>query len=150
MVLIALVLQAVGGAIVVGLLGWVIGFSVLYPYAWAWVAVLGAAVGVAVIGLFLYCAYAFSYRRVRAGEYEAAQTPTLVLGILSMFLGIVPGIFYLIGYVKLGDALQEAETARLGAGMPAPGSLVACKGCGRVFPIGGFSFCPACGQRLGA
>lgn len=150
MVLVALILQILGGVLVLAAVGWFFGFSVLNPYPWAWAAVFGAGAVAVLVVLFLYLAYVFSYQRIRSGQYEAAQTPTLVLGILSLFLGVIPGIFYLIGYVKLGDAVQEERTERWGADSFAPGSLVACKGCGRVFPVASASFCPFCGQRLAA
>jgi hypothetical protein len=153
MVLLALILQVIGGAILFVALAAIFGYSVLHPFAYAGVAVLALASVVVVVGLFLYLAYSLSYERIRRGDYVGAQTPTLVLGILSLFAGLLPGVFYLIGYVKLGDAIREQ-----GAPVPfygAPGAsgasgLVACRGCGRVFSAGSVAFCPGCGQKLGA
>ncbi len=57
---------------------------------------------------FLYVGYEWCYKRVKAGDYEGARTPTLILAILELiFGGVLPGIFYLIGYLKLGDAINE-------------------------------------------
>jgi hypothetical protein len=152
-VLVALVLQVIGGVILVGGIAWLFGFSILYPYPYAWVAVTASVVVGAVVLALLYFAYAFSYQRIQRGDYLGAQAPTLVLGILSLFAGIIPGIFYLLGYVKLGDAIREQQGYAPGYGiLPSAtlsSALVACKGCGRVYPLGQFSFCPGCGQKLG-
>lgn len=149
MVLIALILQVVGGVIVIGALAWFFGFSVVHPFPFAWVAGVAAAVVVVVVVAFLYLAYSLSYQRIQREEYRAAQAPTLVIGILSLFLGVVPGIFYLIGYAKLDAAIREQQGAAAGYGAFAPSSQIACRGCGRVYPIGPFAFCPSCGQKLG-
>lgn len=68
----------------------------------------------AVLGIvWLLLIWLFSYSRVREGRYEAARVPTLIFGILSL-LQIIPGILYIIAYVKLGDAVREQQ-------MPPPG-----------------------------
>lgn len=158
LVLVALILQIIGGIILIAAIGFVLGFSVLHSFPYAWAAVT-AVVGVAaVVVVFLYLVYTLSYQRIRRDEFQAAQTPTLVLGILSLFAGIVPGILYIIAYVKLGDAVREQQPVLLplpyvtGYGMPPPPppySQVACRGCGRVYVVGQFGFCPNCGQKLG-
>lgn len=157
LVLVALILQIIGGIILLAAMGVLFGFSILHPYAYAWVAVTAAvAIGVVVV-VFLYFAYTLSYLRIRRDEYQAAETPTLVLGIFSLFLGVLPGIFYLIGYVKLADAIREQQGPipppyAVGYGMlppPPPYAQVACKGCGRVYAVGQFGFCPNCGQKMG-
>ncbi len=154
LVLVALILQMIAAAVLIVGISAAIGFSLLNPYPHAWVVVLVTLIvgGAAVV--FLYLAYTLSYLRIRRAEYEDAQAPTLVLGILSLFLGIVPGILYLIGYVKLGDALREQQAASLppyGAAAASAGvAQIACRGCGRVYPIGAFGYCPNCGQKLAA
>jgi len=157
LVLVALILQLIGAAVLYIALTFLFGVAAFHPFPFAWLAV-SAAVIVGVVGfLFLYCAYEFSYARIRRGEYQAAQAPTLVIGILSLFLGIIPGILYIIGYVKLGDAVREQQTASMpyspGYGFPTPQApmapQVACRGCGRVQFAGQFAFCPHCGQKLG-
>ncbi len=153
LVLVALILQVIGGVILFAAFLWLIGFSTLHPFRYAWAAVTAVAIIVAVVLVFLYFAYSLSYERIRRGDYVGAQTPTLIIGILSLFAGLLPGIFYLIGYVKLGDAIREQQAMTGGFGFPATGvpspALVACKGCGRVHPLGAFAFCPSCGQKLG-
>ena len=154
LVLVALILQVIGGAFLFLGIAFLLGLSIVHPFAYA-AAAVGAVLGVgAVVVVFLYLAYTLAYERIQRGEYEAARTPTLVIGILSLFAGILPGVFYLLGYVKLGDALQEQQrfAAPGGPGAAYPGGpgapQVACRGCGRVHPLGAFAYCPACGQKL--
>ena len=149
MVLIALILQILGGVLVLGGIGWFFGFSILHPYPWSVAALAGASVVAILVILFLYFAYSLSYRRIQSGRFEDAQTPTLVIGILSLFFGVLPGVFYLIGYVKLGDAVQESRTAGAALAGFVPGSLVACRSCGKVLPSSSYAFCPFCAQRIG-
>lgn len=159
LVLVGLVLQIVGAAIVMLAIAWLFGFSIVHPFPYAWVAVTGAvAVGVLAVG-FLYAAYELSYRRIQRGEYEAARAPTLVIGILSLIFGVLPGVFYLVAYASLGDATRELQQPPYGVPGPAPPwsasaptypAQVACAGCGRVYPAGPFAFCPGCGRKLGA
>jgi len=152
LVLVALILQVIGGVILLGGILFLFGVAAYHPFPFAWLALLIAAIigGVAVV--FLYLAYEYSYLRIQRGEYQAAQVPTLVLGILSLFLGIVPGILYLVGYVKLGDAIREQQAPSFAYGpfpaSPAAAPQVACRGCGRVYAVGQFPFCPNCGQKM--
>ncbi len=153
LVLVALILQVVGGVLVLGGLAWWLGFSILYPSSFTGVAVVVSVVVGAAIVAFVYFAYHLCYRRIQAGNYTGAQAPTLVIGILSLIAGILPGIFYLIAYVELGSAVSEQAAGRsgFGPGTPPgpPTALIACPGCGRVHPVGAFLFCPNCGQKLG-
>jgi len=149
MVLIALVLQIIGGVLVLFGVTWLFGFSIVRPFRFEWIVLTAAAtVGVLVI-LFLYFAYTLSYRRIQGGEYAEAQAPTLVIGILSLFFGLIPGIFYLIGYAKLDSAIREQQGPPPTYGAPAAVAQVACTGCGRVYPLGAYTFCPACGRKMG-
>jgi len=154
LVLVALILQVIGGALVIGGIAWLFGLSILFPYPFAWLVITAAAGVGGVVLVFLYFAYNLVYQRIRRGEYAAAQTPTLVIGILSLFAGILPGIFYLIGYVKLGDAIREQQGSIPGYSIAPPSTpataMFACKSCGRVYSLGQFTFCPGCGQKLGA
>ena len=151
MVLVALILQVIGGVAVLAAIGALFGFSAFNPYPYAWAAVTAAAVVGALVVLFLYFAYTLSYQRIQRGEYEAARTPTLVIGILSLFLGLIPGIFYLIGYVKLDSAIREQQSSTPGyAGFALGSQLIACPGCGRVYPLGAVAFCPSCGHKIAA
>jgi hypothetical protein len=159
LVLVALILQVIGAALPIVAIAALVGLAIFNPFPYiGGVIVLVAAVGALAL-LFLYFAYEFSYQRIRRGEYGAAQAPTLVFGIISLFLGVIPGILYLIAYVKLGDAVRDARTGpylpRPEAGYgpafpPAPGAQQACGKCGRVYPVGQFAFCPRCGQALAA
>ncbi len=63
--------------------------------------------------VWLILVYVFSYARIRDGDYEGACTPTLLFAILTLVLGgILSGILYLIGYVKLVDAVDDEEARR--------------------------------------
>jgi hypothetical protein len=153
----ALILQVIGGVILFGAILYLFGYAAYHPFPFAWVALIAAAIVGGVAVLFLYLAYEYSYLRIQRGEYQQAQAPTLVLGILSLFLGLIPGILYLIGYVKLGDAVREQQTPpgffAPGPGFAAPTSpslpQIACRGCGRISFVGQFPYCPFCGQKLG-
>jgi hypothetical protein len=159
LVLVGLILQIIGAVILLSVVGFLFGFSILHPYAYAWVAVTATVVVGAIVVLMLYLTYAFSYERIQRGEYEAARAPTLVFAILNLItLSLISGILYLVAYVKLGDAVREQQfpypTYSPGYVFlpppPAPVPQVACKGCGRVYPVGQFGFCPNCGQKLGS
>jgi hypothetical protein len=79
------------------------------------IAVFYIAVGV--LGfVWLILVWLLCYKPVSEGRYEAAKTPTLIFAILSIITlaGLLPGILYLIGYIKLGDAIREQQ-------MPPPG-----------------------------
>ncbi|MGP8158233.1 MAG: hypothetical protein ACLPWO_01275 [Thermoplasmata archaeon] len=158
LVLVALILQVIGAVIVIGLLVLLFGFTAYHFLRVAWVVGLVAGVIGAIALLFLGCAYQYSYVRIQRGQYQEAQAPTLVIGILSLFLGLIPGILYLVGYVKLGDAVREQQMPPSNYGTaygfaPPPGAavpMVACRQCQRVYYVGQFPFCPNCGQKLGS
>ena len=153
-VLIAIGFQVLGAALLFALVNTYVGWSIFNPYAYNWfvaTAVFSIAGGVILLILF---AFFFAYLPIQRGNYASAQTPALVLGILSILtLNPISGVLFLVGYVKVGDAIREQRPPVPGPGAPTPataaGSLVACKGCGRVFPMGAFGFCPNCGQKLG-
>lgn len=122
---------------------------------------LGAIVlGLAVIGfVWIALIWAFSYQRVQEGDYAGARTPTLVFAILSLItFAIIPGILFLIAYVKLGDALQESAPAAPAWGAPPTPSFPIpsagpaagarfCSHCGRA-NSGTGGFCQGCGAPL--
>ncbi len=124
LILIGLILQAIF-VLVVLYLGLVLVFFPLLG---------GLVLGLAVIGIFwIILVYLFSYRRTADGDYQGARTPTIVFGILSLLtLSLLPAILYIIGYVKLGDAVREAQPAVGAVGMAGA-------------PIAGAKFCPKCG-----
>lgn len=155
LILVAWILQAIAVAIFLGGIGFLVVYSALYPYPYAALAVAGG-IGLGILlGAFLYLAYTLSYERVRAGQLAEAQTPTLVIGILSLFAGVLPGIFYILGYVKIGDAIHEegpgfaGSPATYGPAFPPPPAAT-CAGCGRAYAVGSVAYCPACGRKLTA
>jgi hypothetical protein len=151
LVLIALVLQIIGGVLVLFGIAWLFGLSLVHPFAgrWVWFALTAAGVVGVLVVVFLYFAYTLCYRRIQRGEYAEAQAPTLVIGILSLFFGLIPGIFYLVGYAKLDSAIREQQGPPPVYGVPTAVPPIACTGCGRVYPVGAYAFCPACGRKLG-
>ncbi len=151
LVLVALILQIIAAAVLItGILA-LFAWTAFHPFAYAWLALLVTGIIGALAIVFLYSAYEFSYRRIQQGDYAGAQTPTLVIGILSIFLGVIPGILYLLGYSKLEDAMREQQYPQAyGAPVGSAYPQVACRGCGRVYFAGQFPFCPSCGQKLGA
>lgn len=154
LVRVALILQIIGGVILIGAIAWLFSVSSLFPFSYVGVAVTASLAVVVLVLVFLYFAYTLSYRRIQRGDYVGAQNPTLLIGILSLFAGILPGIFYLVGYMKLSEAIEEQRGHLSGSGVPPPAtstaSLFACQGCGKVYPFGQFAFCPSCGQKLAA
>ncbi|HYA70673.1 MAG TPA: hypothetical protein VEH28_04815 [Thermoplasmata archaeon] len=153
-VLVGIGFQVLGALLLFALVSTYVGWSIFNPYAYNWfvaTAVYSVAAGVILLILF---AFFFAYLPIQRGNYVSAQTPALVLGVLSILtLNIISGVLFLVGYVKIGDAIREQQRSAAGPGAQptavAAGSLVACKGCGRVFPFGAFGFCPNCGQKLG-
>jgi hypothetical protein len=150
LVLIALILQVIGAVLLIGGILFLFGWAAFHPFPFAGlVALVAGVIGGAAI-LFLYFAYTRSYLRIQQGDYAGAQTPTLVIGILSIFLGLIPGVLYLVGYSKLSDAIREQQyPVPYGAPPVTMYSQTACRGCGRVYYTGQFAFCPNCGQKLG-
>ncbi len=51
--------------------------------------------------------------KVRKGMYFEAQTSALVLDIFGlMFAWLIGGIFFLLAYSKIGDALKELNVTK--------------------------------------
>lgn len=146
LILVGLILQAVEVLIVLG-----IGVLTLIVFVGVFLILFG------VLGIvWLVLVYLLSYQRVAEGRYEESRTPTLIVAILSLLtFNLISGILYIIAYVKLGDAVREAQTP---AGpLPPLGFSVApvstlstriCLGCGRVLPSPTPGFCPACGKQV--
>ena len=150
----ALILQILGAAILTFAVLLLFGATAFHPIPFAWIAGLVAGILGVVAIVFLYVAYEYSYLRIRRGDFAGAQGPTLVIGVLSLFLGLIPGILYLIGYLKLGDTLRELQFGAAFAGVSPPfGTPVipqqACRGCGRVYFVGQVLYCPNCGLKFG-
>lgn len=105
LILVGLILQMIFVLIFFGIGIPLLAFAALFPL----LAVIYVAFGVLGI-VWLILIWMFSYQPVREGRYEAAKTPTLVFAILSLVtLGIISGILYLIAFIKLGDAIREAQ-----------------------------------------
>lgn len=86
--------------------------------------------------LMLYVAFAMSYQRAKRGDYAGAKAPTLLLGILGLIFGfLITGIFYIIAYVKLGEAERERASPMIGVPM-AMGTV-------GMLPAGGVAYAPA-------
>jgi hypothetical protein len=149
LILVGLIIDIVAEAIVVAIALLIVsaGFS-------------GLLLGFAVIGfVWIALVWVFSYQRVREGDYERARAPTLVFSILSFLtLALIPAILFLIAYVKLGDALQEAPRGSpawgtvptappLSFAAPVPASTRYCSHCGRA-SSGTAAFCEGCGAPL--
>ena len=112
--------------------------------------VAGIWFGVAVIGvLILLLVYMFTYRRVADGDYEGARTPTLIWGIICIFISTISGILYLVAYVKLGDAVREMQTPSYGGAPSAyapPGTPYAPAAPAVAPPPPPAPNCPKCGR----
>jgi hypothetical protein len=107
LILIGLILQAL-----FVLIGFAVGALSLFFLFIGVVYLALAALGL----VWLILVWMLSYSPVQAGRYEAARTPTLIFAILSIITlwSILPGILYLVAYIKLGDAVREQQ-------MPPPG-----------------------------
>ena len=147
LILIGLIFQFIEVAILA-----VLGFGLL-GFAFAGALFLGLAfVGVLWLGLV----YLFSYGPTREGDYEAARTPTLIFGILSLLTGsVIPAILYIIAYVKLGEEETPLSPPYYGPnpfpygpppGTPPTGTRF-CARCGTA-GLPGAAFCRACGAAL--
>ncbi len=87
-------------------------------------AVLGGFLLVAgVIGLLiLYLVYAFTYVRIRDGNYAGARTTALIWAILALVtLSIITAILFFVAYYKLGQAVRESQPYPYSGGYGTPG-----------------------------
>jgi amino acid transporter len=120
LILIALILQAI--ITVVGIFGIFLSGSFLFfaTFGFSAVFLVFGAIYALVALFFLYAGFEWCYNRARAGNYEGARAWALILGILGLPFGyLIVGILYLVGYMKLGEALNEQRMgmASMG-GMP--------------------------------
>lgn len=141
LVLIALIFQALGSAVVLFVAFLVLpGFFFLSGLIGAVLLAIFGPIIVATIVL-LYVGYAYSYRRIRDGNYDGARTATLVLGILMLIFAVVPGVLYIVAYTKLDDAARERAWFGSYPGMAAYAPAVPF---GAPTPLG--PMCPRCGR----
>ncbi len=85
---------------------------------------------------------------IEAGRYAKAQSPALVLGILGIFVNLISGIFFLLAYMKLGNAIQYAKApppTYAAAGVGTTGRY--CMECGRAVLVDA-KYCQHCGKPL--
>jgi hypothetical protein len=149
--------------ILVGLILDIIGEVILLGIGLLFLAFAGLGfilLGFALIGfVWIALVWSFSYSRVREGDYEGARTPTLVFAILSLLtLALIPGILFLIAYVKLGDAIDSTprgapawsavpSAPALASMPPATAAPRYCAHCGRPSTRAS-GFCEGCGAPL--
>ncbi len=63
---------------------------------------------VIIVGLaFLYAGYKFAYKKIQSGDYAGASTWALILGIIGIFTFLIPGIIWIVTWVKTKDAVNE-------------------------------------------
>jgi hypothetical protein len=143
-----------------------LALQVLLALAVVFILAIFAGALAVLLGLFclfmLFLVYKFSYARTADEDYEGAELPTLVLGILAVFIGgVIPGILYIVAWVKLRDAsAQPSGSEVLGAvfgpsystyGAYVPQGVASqgrrCPSCNR--PIESDSpYCKWCGSRI--
>ncbi len=73
----------------------------------------------ALIGFFIYAKLGEVEAQIGAGQYGAAKDGLILWGILAViFVWVLPGIFLLLAYLKLDEAMRPAAPAY---GYPLPG-----------------------------
>ena len=78
-------------------------------------SLIGIGVLLIITIFFVYWAFR-TYKQIENGNYEAARTPTLMLGIFGLFPffgGVIGGILFLLCYAKLGDVLRSDQRPHL-------------------------------------
>jgi hypothetical protein len=123
LLLIAFVLQLLLSLlyIVLGLLGIVAGSLFLFIGSLGVAILLLSAVLTIAPIVMLYVAYRYAYVPTRDGEFDAARVPTLLLGVLGIFLGVViVGVLYLLAYWQIGKAQAESGPPGGWSGAPTP------------------------------
>jgi uncharacterized protein YacL len=80
--------------------------GLVIPPAWVLPITMGSGIFALIIILIFIAAYLTTVKRVDDGLYEAAKTPCLIMGIIGLIVGlVVPGIFYMMAYTKLGEVI---------------------------------------------
>lgn len=88
-----------------------------------------------------------SLKDIEAGRYRQAETSSLVLGILGLFVNIISGIFFLLAYIKLTNVSRYAQAGPPPIYAPATPASRFCVNCGRAVAIDA-KFCHHCGKEL--
>lgn len=80
--------------------------GLVVPPGWILPITMGFGIFAIIIILVFIGAYITTVKRIDDGLYEAAKTPCLIMGILGLLVFlIVPGIFYMMAYTKLGEVI---------------------------------------------
>jgi hypothetical protein len=80
--------------------------GLVVPPEWILPITMGFGIFAIIIILVFIGAYITTVKRIDDGLYEAAKTPCLIMGILGLLVClIVPGIFYMMAYTKLGEVI---------------------------------------------
>jgi len=80
--------------------------GLVVPPGWILPITMGFGLFAIIIILVFIGAYITTVKRIDDGLYEAAKTPCLIMGILGLLVClIVPGIFYMMAYTKLGEVI---------------------------------------------
>jgi len=91
-------------SLILSYIAWLTG--IVIPAVWILPIMMGAGIFAIIIILVFIGAYLTTVKRIDDGLYEAAKTPCLIMGILGLLVGlIVPGIFYMLAYTKLGEVI---------------------------------------------
>jgi uncharacterized protein YacL len=73
---------------------------------WILPITMGFGIFAIIVILIFMGAYLTTVKRIDDGLYEAAKTPCLIMGIIGLLVGlVVPGIFYMMAYTKLGEVI---------------------------------------------
>jgi hypothetical protein len=73
---------------------------------WILPITMGFGIFAIIVILIFIGAYLTTVKRIDDGLYEAAKTPCLIMGIIGLLVGlVVPGIFYMMAYTKLGEVI---------------------------------------------
>lgn len=80
--------------------------GLVVPPEWILPLTMGFGIFSIIVILIFIGAYLTTVKRIDDGLYEAAKTPCLIMGIIGLLIGlIVPGIFYMMAYTKLGEVI---------------------------------------------
>ncbi|MFC1755343.1 zinc ribbon domain-containing protein [Thermoproteota archaeon] len=81
---------------------------------------------------------------IKKGKYIEARTSSLVLGIFGlMFAWVIGGIFLLLAYSKLGDAIKEIHVTNASTNYEEK----KCDTCGKQIALNTL-FCEHCGNKI--
>ncbi|MGP8017301.1 MAG: hypothetical protein ACLPP2_00340 [Thermoplasmata archaeon] len=100
--------------------------------------------------IWLLLVYAFSYRRMRTGDFVGARSPILVFAVLSVFtVSVLSGLLYILAYHELGSIEQGRPSSHpMRPPSPLRSESKVCPICSRANPLS-TTFCQECGFALG-